>query len=192
MHAYRTTSFPCGSQNLRTQTQHTLIFALVLVAQKLVTGHPSSSACTQSGRTRGIILVRIRAIHSFRLCELISSAIVEVVDESPGDVAGIKSATLLVTGPYVFGYSQYETGVHRLVRVSPFDSAGARHTSFASVRVSPHFDDSSDSIGIELNNSDLKITTMRSQGAGVWSYALCCCSSVFIDVVRVNRRSARQ
>ncbi|THH30703.1 hypothetical protein EUX98_g3504 [Antrodiella citrinella] len=91
---------------------------------------------------------------------------VQTVDESPGDVAGIKSATLLLIGPYAYGYAQYESGVHRLVRISPFDSAGARHTSFASVRVSPHFDESSDDVGIELNASDLKITTMRSQGAG--------------------------
>jgi len=91
---------------------------------------------------------------------------VQTVDESLGDVAGIKSTTLLVTGPYAYGYAQYETGVHRLVRVSPFDSAGARHTSFASVRVSPYFDENSDDVGIELNVSDLKITKMRSQGAG--------------------------
>ena len=90
---------------------------------------------------------------------------VEIVDEVPGDVAGHKSVTLLVTGAYVYGYTQYESGVHRLVRVSPFDQAGARHTSFASVRVSPHFDDTQD-IGITINPNDLKITTMRSQGAG--------------------------
>ncbi|TCD67556.1 hypothetical protein EIP91_012253 [Steccherinum ochraceum] len=91
---------------------------------------------------------------------------VDTVNESEGDVAGIKSATLLVSGPFAYGYAQYETGVHRLVRVSPFDSAGARHTSFASVRVSPHFDETSEEVGIELNPKDLQITTMRSQGAG--------------------------
>lgn len=91
---------------------------------------------------------------------------VEIVDESLGDVAGIKSTTLLVNGPYAYGYARYETGVHRLVRTSPFDANGARHTSFASVRVTPHFEEDSQETGIEINPSDLKITTMRSQGAG--------------------------
>ena len=91
---------------------------------------------------------------------------VEVVEESPGDTAGIKSTTLLINGLYAYGYAQYESGVHRLVRISPFDQARARHTSFASVRVSPHFDENVEITGIELNSSDLKITTMRSQGAG--------------------------
>lgn len=90
----------------------------------------------------------------------------EVVEESPGDVAGINSTTLLVNGPYAYGYAQFETGVHRLVRFSPFDQAHARHTSFASVRVSPHFEENAEVAGVELNPSDLKITTMRSQGAG--------------------------
>ncbi len=91
---------------------------------------------------------------------------VEVVEESPGDVAGIKSTTLFVNGLYAYGYAQYETGVHRLVRISPFDQARARHTSFASVRVSPHFEEDSEITGMELNPGDLRITTMRSQGAG--------------------------
>jgi peptide chain release factor 2 len=91
---------------------------------------------------------------------------VEVVDETPGDVVGIKSTTLLLNGPYAYGYARYESGVHRLVRMSPFDSNGARHTSFASVRVTPHFEDNSQDTGIVISPSDLKITTMRSQGAG--------------------------
>ncbi|KAF7800128.1 hypothetical protein EIP86_011373 [Pleurotus ostreatoroseus] len=91
---------------------------------------------------------------------------VQIVDETPGDVAGVKSIVLLVDCPYAYGYLQHETGVHRLVRISPFDQAGQRHTSFASVRVSPHFDESEQDIGIAINPSDLKITTMRSQGAG--------------------------
>ncbi|KAK7676879.1 hypothetical protein QCA50_020135 [Cerrena zonata] len=91
---------------------------------------------------------------------------VQLVQESLGDVAGIKSTTLLIEGPYAYGYAQYETGVHRLVRISPFDNAGARHTSFASVRVSVHFDDNCQDVGIDLKPNDLKITTMRSQGAG--------------------------
>lgn len=96
----------------------------------------------------------------------------ETVEESPGDVAGIKSTTLLVKGLYAYGYAQYESGVHRLVRISPFDQAGARHTSFASVRVSPHFQDNADVTGVNLDPNDLKITTMRSQGAGVY-WRLC-------------------
>ena len=92
----------------------------------------------------------------------------EVIDEAPGDVAGIKSSTLLVNGPYAYGYAQYESGVHRLVRNSPFDSTGARHTSFASVRVTPHFEEDSQDTGITVNPSDLEITTMRSQGAGLF------------------------
>ncbi|KAJ3532310.1 hypothetical protein NM688_g7443 [Phlebia brevispora] len=91
---------------------------------------------------------------------------VQVVDETPGDVAGVKSIVLLISGPYAYGYLQFESGVHRLVRVSPFDQAGARHTSFASVRVSPHFDENEQDSGITINPADLKITTMRSQGAG--------------------------
>ncbi|EKM59316.1 uncharacterized protein PHACADRAFT_113877 [Phanerochaete carnosa HHB-10118-sp] len=91
---------------------------------------------------------------------------VEVFDESLGDVAGIKFTTLLINGPYAYGYAQYEMGVHRLVRTSPFDSNGARHTSFASVRVTPHFEEDSQDTGIEIKPADLKITTMRSQGAG--------------------------
>ena len=88
------------------------------------------------------------------------------MQESLGDVAGIKSTTLLIEGPYAYGYAQYETGVHRLVRISPFDNAGARHTSFASVRVSVHFDENAQDTGIEIKPVDLRITTMRSQGAG--------------------------
>ena len=90
----------------------------------------------------------------------------DVVDESPGDVAGLKSATLFLNGPYAYGYARFESGVHRLVRASPFDASGARHTSFASVRVTPHFEEDSSDSGIAINPSDLKITTMRSQGAG--------------------------
>ncbi|OCH93658.1 release factor [Obba rivulosa] len=90
---------------------------------------------------------------------------VKVIDETPGDTAGIKGTTLLLEGPYAYGYAQYETGVHRLVRLSPFDKSNARHTSFASVRVSPCLDEDT-SVDIDLNPADLRITTMRSQGAG--------------------------
>ena len=84
-------------------------------------------------------------------------------DETPGDVAGIKSATIKIEGDYAFGHLRTETGVHRLVRKSPFDSAGGRHTSFASLFVYPEVDDS---IEIEINPSDVRTDTFRASGAG--------------------------
>jgi peptide chain release factor 2 len=86
-----------------------------------------------------------------------------VEDETPGDVAGIKSATIKIEGDYAFGLLRTETGVHRLVRKSPFDSAGGRHTSFASVFVYPEIDDS---IEIEINPADVRVDTFRASGAG--------------------------
>ncbi|MCH2240363.1 MAG: peptide chain release factor 2 [Aquabacterium sp.] len=87
----------------------------------------------------------------------------DVMEESPGDVAGIKSATIKIEGEYAFGHLRTETGVHRLVRKSPFDSSGGRHTSFASVFVYPEVDDS---IEIEINPSDVRTDTFRASGAG--------------------------
>jgi peptide chain release factor 2 len=84
-------------------------------------------------------------------------------DETPGDTAGIKSATIKVEGEYAFGLLRTETGVHRLVRKSPFDSSGGRHTSFASVFVYPEVDDS---IEIDINPSDVRTDTFRASGAG--------------------------
>ncbi len=88
---------------------------------------------------------------------------VEVVDESPGEVAGIKGATLRIDGPYAYGWLRTETGVHRLVRKSPFDSGNRRHTSFASVFLSPEVEDD---IKIDVNPADLEVGTYRSSGAG--------------------------
>ena len=88
---------------------------------------------------------------------------VELVDYHAGEQAGIKSATLLVKGENAYGYSKTESGVHRLVRISPYDSAARRHTSFSSVWVYPVIDDD---IDIEINESDLKIDTYRASGAG--------------------------
>ena len=88
---------------------------------------------------------------------------VELVDFHVGEQAGIKSATLLVKGENAYGYAKTESGVHRLVRISPYDSAARRHTSFASVWVYPEVDDD---IDIEINESDLKIDTYRASGAG--------------------------
>ena len=88
---------------------------------------------------------------------------VEVLEESEGEVAGLKSASLKVNGPYAYGYLRTETGIHRLVRKSPFDSSARRHTSFASVFVYPEVDDS---IEVEINPADLRIDTYRASGAG--------------------------
>lgn len=86
-----------------------------------------------------------------------------VEDETPGDTAGIKSATIKIEGDYAFGLLRTETGVHRLVRKSPFDSSGGRHTSFASVFVYPEIDDS---IEIDINPADVRTDTYRASGAG--------------------------
>lgn len=88
---------------------------------------------------------------------------VEILEQSDGEVAGIKSAALKVSGDYAFGYLRTESGVHRLVRKSPFDSNARRHTSFASVFVYPEIDDS---IEVEINPADLRIDTFRASGAG--------------------------
>ncbi|SAL16316.1 peptide chain release factor 2 [Caballeronia telluris] len=87
----------------------------------------------------------------------------EVLEESEGDIAGIKSATIKVEGEYAYGYLRTETGIHRLVRKSPFDSSGGRHTSFSSVFVYPEIDDSFE---IDVNPADLRIDTFRASGAG--------------------------
>ncbi|KKW67848.1 peptide chain release factor 2 [Lampropedia cohaerens] len=86
-----------------------------------------------------------------------------IEDETPGDVAGIKSATIKVEGEYAYGLLRTETGVHRLVRKSPFDSSGGRHTSFASLFVYPEIDDS---IEIHINPADVRTDTYRASGAG--------------------------
>ena len=87
----------------------------------------------------------------------------ELIECSPGEVAGIKSATIHFTGEYAYGWLRTETGVHRLVRKSPFDSGNRRHTSFAAVFISPEVDDN---IEIEINPADLRIDTYRASGAG--------------------------
>ncbi|BAZ94524.1 peptide chain release factor [Thiohalobacter thiocyanaticus] len=87
----------------------------------------------------------------------------EIVEASEGEVAGIKSATVRVEGPYAFGWLRTETGVHRLVRKSPYDSGNRRHTSFASVFVSPEVDEDFE---IDINPADLRVDTYRASGAG--------------------------
>jgi len=97
-----------------------------------------------------------------RYCDRMGFA-VALVDELEGEAAGIKSVTMEITGPFAFGYLKSEIGVHRLVRISPFDAAKRRHTSFASVYVYPEIDDD---IQIEINTSDLRVDTYRSGGKG--------------------------
>ncbi len=87
----------------------------------------------------------------------------EIIEVSDGEVAGIKSATIRLEGEYAFGWLRTETGVHRLVRKSPFDSGNRRHTSFSSVFVSPEIDDN---IQIDINPADLRVDTYRASGAG--------------------------
>ncbi|MBM7853670.1 peptide chain release factor 2 [Desulfohalotomaculum tongense] len=88
---------------------------------------------------------------------------VSVLDMLPGDEAGVKSVTLEISGPNAFGYLRVEKGVHRLVRISPFDTAGRRHTSFASVDVMP---EAEENVEVEIKDEDLKIDTFRAGGAG--------------------------
>ncbi len=87
----------------------------------------------------------------------------EIIEESEGEVAGIKSVTIKIIGDYAYGWLRTETGVHRLVRKSPFDSGGRRHTSFSSAFVYPEVDDD---IDIEINPADLRIDVYRASGAG--------------------------
>lgn len=98
--------------------------------------------------------VRFAESHKFKM---------QVIDYQAGDEAGLKSATIMIKGKNAYGLLKGEKGVHRLVRISPFDSAGRRHTSFASVNVIPEF---KDEIDIEINEKDLRVDTYRSSGAG--------------------------
>ena len=88
----------------------------------------------------------------------------EIIDEQPGEEAGIKSVTILVKGTNAYGYLKSEKGVHRLIRLSPFDSNNRRHTSFASVNISPLFDNNK--VNVEINENDLRIDVYRSSGCG--------------------------
>ena len=87
----------------------------------------------------------------------------ETLDFLPGDEAGVKSVTIMIKGSYAYGYLRSEMGIHRLVRISPFDASGRRHTSFASVFIFPELDDD---INVEVNAKDLRIDTYRASGAG--------------------------
>ncbi len=87
----------------------------------------------------------------------------DILDLLPGDEAGTKSVTILIKGKYAYGYLRSEVGIHRLVRISPFDASGRRHTSFASVMVMPELDDD---VAIEINDKDIRIDTFRASGSG--------------------------
>jgi len=87
----------------------------------------------------------------------------ETIDLLPGDEAGVKNVTFTASGPYAYGYFKSETGIHRLVRISPFDASGRRHTSFAAVQVLPEADDR---IEVEINEKDLRVDTFRASGPG--------------------------
>ncbi|MBU0482609.1 MAG: peptide chain release factor 2 [Proteobacteria bacterium] len=87
----------------------------------------------------------------------------EILDQLPGDEAGIKSVTVMISGNYAYGYLRSEMGIHRMVRISPFDASGRRHTSFASVFIFPELDDD---IVVDINEKDLRIDTYRASGAG--------------------------
>lgn len=87
----------------------------------------------------------------------------DILDFLPGDEAGVKSVTIMVKGRYAYGYLRSEMGIHRLVRISPFDAGGRRHTSFASVFIFPELDDT---IEVDINEKDLRIDTYRASGAG--------------------------
>jgi len=87
----------------------------------------------------------------------------DILDHLPGDEAGTKSVTILIKGKHAYGYLRSEVGIHRLVRISPFDASGRRHTSFASVMVLPELDDT---IEVDINEKDLRIDTYRASGAG--------------------------
>ena len=122
----------------------------------ILTIHPGAGG-TESMDWAGILMrmyLRYAERHNFKT---------EVMDLQSGDEAGIKNVTIEITGKYAFGYLKAEAGVHRLVRISPFDSNSRRHTSFASVFVTPEIDDN---IDIEINPQDLRIDTYRASGAG--------------------------
>jgi peptide chain release factor 2 len=122
----------------------------------IVTLHPGAGGTEAQDWAEILLRMYLRWVerHGFKAA---------VVDSQPGDGAGIKNATITVEGPYAFGYLKAEAGIHRLVRISPFDSNARRHTSFASVFVYPEIDEE---VEVEIDEGDLRIDTYRSSGAG--------------------------
>lgn len=138
-----------------------------LELQKMLSGEQDSNNCYLSinsgaGGTEACDWAEVLLRMYLRFAQ-IKGYRAEVLDQTDGEGAGIKSCTLLVSGEYAYGYLKAESGVHRLVRISPFDSNARRHTSFASVFIWPEVDDT---IEIEIRTEDLKIDTYRSGGAG--------------------------
>jgi peptide chain release factor 2 len=122
----------------------------------IVTVHPGAGGTEAQDWAEMLLRMYLRWVerHGFKA---------ELVDTQPGDGAGIKNATITVEGPYAFGYLKAEAGIHRLVRISPFDSNARRHTSFASIFVYPEIDEA---VEVDINEADLRIDTYRSSGAG--------------------------
>ena len=122
----------------------------------IVTLHPGAGGTEAQDWAEMLLRMYLRWVerHGFK---------VELVDIQPGEGAGIKSATITVEGPYAYGYLHAEAGIHRLVRISPFDSNARRHTSFASVFIYPQVDDK---VEVEIDEDDLRVDTYRSSGAG--------------------------
>ena len=122
----------------------------------IVTVHPGAGGTEAQDWAEMLLRMYLRWVerHGFKA---------ELVDTQPGEGAGIKNATITVEGPYAFGYLKAEAGIHRLVRISPFDSNARRHTSFASIFVYPEIDEA---VEVDIDEDDLRIDTYRSSGAG--------------------------
>jgi peptide chain release factor 2 len=147
-------------QKLDQETQHTEIRMLLSGehdgANAIVTIHPGAGGVESQDWAEMLVRMYLRWTER-------SGYITKILDYQPGEEAGIKSATFLVEGDFAYGYLSSESGVHRLVRISPFGAMGKRQTSFASVFVYPQLDDT---IDIQIDEKDLRIDTYRSSGAG--------------------------
>lgn len=161
----KNTSYLFGYRTPWTRTPRTSTYEPAPRIQMPAIGHLRSRACTQNGQAPEITLVR-HIVLSIIICISQPLFAVRTVDVTPGDVAGVKATTILVEGRYAYGYAQYESGTHSLVRISPFDKTGACRTSSANVRVFPCLDDDGISAAVDLKPADLQITNMRSHREG--------------------------
>ena len=144
------------TETVETMTLETLLSGDYDKNNAILTLHPGAGGTEAQDWTEMLLRMYTRWAerHNFSI---------ETMDYLPGDEAGVKSVTLLISGENAYGYLKCEKGVHRLVRISPFDSSGRRHTSFASVEVIPEV---SDDLDIQIDPNDLKVDTYRSSGAG--------------------------